>query len=50
MTLPTPKPNDQHVYNHFDNDGARVYLKAERNSKGHNWEVSIHGAQSVEEA
>lgn len=39
-----------HVYHHSDNDGAKVSVKAEKNTKGYNWEISVSGASSVEEA
>lgn len=41
---------DQHVFHHNNTDGPRVALKVEKNSKGHNWEVSVSGARTVEEA
>jgi len=42
--------DDQHIYHHSDSDGARVSVKVERNTKGFNYEVSVSGAKSVEEA
>lgn len=40
---------DQHVYHH--NDPAPTFsVKAERNTKGWNYEASVNGAQSVEDA
>jgi hypothetical protein len=40
----------QHVYHHNDNDGPKVNVKAEKNSKGYNWEATVTGARSVDEA
>jgi hypothetical protein len=45
-----PMPNDLHVWNHRADDAARVSVKAERNSKGWNYEASVSGARTVEEA
>lgn len=42
--------DDQHVYHHSDSDGARVYVKVERNTKGFNYEASVTGAKTVDEA
>lgn len=41
---------DQHIYHHYDNDGPRVNVKVERNSRGTNYEATVTGAASVEEA
>ena len=41
---------DQHIYHHSDSDGARISVKFERNTKGFNYEASVSGAKSVEEA
>ena len=41
---------EQHLYHHYDNDSARVTVKAEHNTKGYNWEVAVSGAKTVEEA
>lgn len=41
---------EQHIYHHYDNDGPRVNVKVEKNTKGFNYEVSISGAKSKEEA
>ena len=40
--------DEQHVYHHNANDGPRVSVKAEKNSKGWNYEASISGAETVE--
>lgn len=40
----------QHVYHHSDNDGPKVYVKVEKNSKGYNWEATVTGVRSVDEA
>ena len=45
LTLP-----DQHIYHHYDSDGIRIALKVEKNTKGFNYEASITGAKSPEEA
>lgn len=41
---------DQHIYYHTDPASPRVNVKAERNSKGWNYEATITGAESPEEA
>jgi hypothetical protein len=41
---------EQHIYHHHASDGPRVTMKLEKNSRGHNWEVSVSGAKTVEEA
>lgn len=46
----TPQDTVHHVYNHFDDNGAHVSVKVERNSRGYNWEAGVSGAQSVDEA
>jgi hypothetical protein len=43
------KSNTQHVMHHNDNT-PRVSAKAEKNTKGYNWEASVTGAATVEEA
>ena len=40
----------QHIFHHSDSDGARVNVKVERNSRGFNWEATVTGAKTVEEA
>jgi hypothetical protein len=42
--------DEQHVYHHYDNDGPRVSVKAEKNSKGFNYEAHVQGAKTVDEA
>ena len=42
--------DDQHIFHHSDSDGARVSVKVERNTKGFNYEASVSGAKSVDEA
>lgn len=39
-----------HHYHHRDDDGPRVNMKVEKNSKGYNWEVTVTGAASVDDA
>lgn len=41
---------EQHIYHHSDSDGARVNVKVERNSRGFNYEATITGAKTVDEA
>lgn len=41
---------DQHIYHHNDSDGARVNVKVEKNTKGYNYEATVTGAKSVDEA
>lgn len=43
-------PAEQHIYHHYDNDGAKINVKVERNSKGYNWEVTVMGASTIAEA
>jgi hypothetical protein len=42
--------DDQHIYHHNANDGPRVNVKAEKNSRGVNYEATVIGAHSPEEA
>lgn len=42
--------NEQHIYHHYDNDGARINVKVEKNTKGFNYEATVTGAKTVEEA
>lgn len=42
--------NEQHIYHHTDNDGARLNMKVEKNTKGYNWEATVTGAKTVDEA
>jgi len=41
---------EQHIYHHSDNDGARITVKVEKNTKGFNYEASVSGAKTVDEA
>ena len=41
---------EQHIYHHSDSDGVRVNVKVERNSRGFNYEATITGAKTVDEA
>ena len=50
MHINIPQPQEQHVYHHYDNDGPRVTMKAEKNSKSINYEVAVSGAKTPEEA
>jgi len=41
--------DDQHIYHHND-DKPRINVKAEKNTKGYNYEASVTGCESVEQA
>jgi len=41
---------EQHIYNHYDNDGPRVSVKVEKNSKGFNYEAHVQGCKDVGQA
>lgn len=41
---------EQHIYHHNDFEGPRINVKAERNTKGYNYEATVTGAKTVEEA
>ena len=41
---------DQHIYHHSDTNGPRINVKVEKNTKGFNYEVTVTGAQTVDEA
>jgi hypothetical protein len=41
---------EQHIFHHSDGDGARVNAKIEHNSRGNNWEATVTGASTVDEA
>lgn len=41
---------EQHIYHHSDNDGPRINVKVEKNSRGFNYEATVTGAKTVEEA
>lgn len=41
---------EQHIYHHSDNDGVRISMKVEKNTKGFNYEASVSGAKTVDEA
>jgi hypothetical protein len=43
-------PNTQHIFHHSGSDVPKVNVKVERNSRGYNWEASVAGAESVEDA
>lgn len=43
-------PNEQHIYHHSDSDGVRINVKVEKNTKGFNYEATVTGAKTVEEA
>lgn len=45
-----PEITEQHVYHHSDNDGVRINVKVEKNTKGFNYEATVTGAKTVEEA
>jgi hypothetical protein len=41
---------EQHIYHHLDDDGPRINVKVEKNTKGSNYEATITGAKTVEDA
>ena len=41
---------EQHIYHHYDNDGPRVTIKLEKNTRGFNYEIAVSGAKTVDEA
>ena len=41
---------EQHIYHHTVNGNPRLSVKAEKNTKGYNFEASVSNAESVEEA
>ena len=41
---------EQHIYHHSDTDGVRINVKVEKNTKGFNYEATVTGAKTVEEA
>ena len=41
---------DQNIYHHYDNDGVRINVSVEKNTKGFNYNATVTGAKSVEEA
>jgi len=41
---------EQHIYHHNDSDGVRINVKVEKNTKGYNYEATVTGAKTVEEA
>jgi hypothetical protein len=43
-------PAEQHVYHHTEPSPAKINVKIERNTKGYNFEVTVTGASSVDEA
>jgi hypothetical protein len=42
--------NEQHIYHHSDSDGVRINVKVEKNTKGFNYEATVTGAKTVEDA
>lgn len=44
------RQHNQHVYHHTVSDGPRINVKVEKNSRGYNFEVTVTGAASVDEA
>jgi hypothetical protein len=43
-------PNEQHIFHHSDSDGIRINVKVEKNTKGFNYEATVTGAKTVEDA
>ena len=50
--LPAAKksPEGQHIYHHSDKDGCTFNIKVEKNSRGINWELTILGCRTADEA
>jgi hypothetical protein len=44
------KMEEHHIYHHYDTEGVRIYVKVEKNTKGFNYEATVTGAKTVEEA
>lgn len=44
------KRSSQHICHHNISDGPKVNVKVEKNSRGYNFEVTVTGAPSVDEA
>jgi hypothetical protein len=42
--------DESHVYHHTVNDGPKINVKVEKNSRGYNFEVSVNGATNIDEA
>ncbi len=40
----------QHIYNHYDKQCVTLNVKVEKNTRGYNFEVTVIGASSVDEA
>ena len=38
---------DQNVYHHYEDNGPRITVKVERNSKGYNWECAVSNCKDV---
>jgi hypothetical protein len=48
--LTTPlTPVQNHIHTWAD-QGPKIDIKAERNSRGYNWEIKVSGAKSTDEA
>jgi hypothetical protein len=41
---------EQHIYHHSDSDGVRINVNVEKNTKGFNYEATVTGAKTVDEA
>jgi hypothetical protein len=48
--LPPPQPAAQHHIHTWADQGPKVDIKAERNSRGYNWEIKVSGAKTTDEA
>jgi hypothetical protein len=46
----TEQLNEQHIYHHSDSDGVRLNVKIEKNTKGFNYEATVSGAETVDQA
>jgi len=42
--------DDQHIYHHYGEDKPKINVKAEKNSRGTNYEATVTGASSPDEA
>jgi hypothetical protein len=45
-----PAQNQVEVHHHRADDGPRVNVSVEKNSKGYNWSATVTGAANVQEA
>lgn len=43
-------PAEAHIYHHRDDDGPRINVAVEKNSKGYNWTVTVTSARDLDQA